>query len=485
MSRMKGRRALFGAGVLSLCAFLMLTGCQRRENVPLPTMPTVEVSAVPSPPPAPDQRVEPVELEDFLEEVNGRRRAIAEGQPIDLSPYTVDHPEQSRTYTEAELETLTTYRGETGALTREELLADVDSCFTLLKTTYGAYDYFGGDEVFAPLMENVKGMLEKLDAPTVADLENALANELAQVVRDGHFRVGTHALRDSFSQEMYYVPGLYFDDPAGRTDDYIRPTIGPDGRICYWYAALSHDGSNLPAEVDGETLAWEKAGRIRSDGTVFRELEQNGVPVLVSRAMWAAAASPKEKQLERLAACGGDYADASFLVFDVMGNGGGDDSYIMDWFRGWTGQDVQRRIAFARRLSQLARYAMPHYIRAGKAGCWSSSAKAGSWIEREGVAFVLTDKGTASSGESAVEFFRTVENTLFVGGPTTGCALVPNNVAFYLPNSSLGLYFGTGLSMTEDVENRDGVGYLPDLWVEPLDARKAVFRLMEYYGLTQ
>lgn len=482
---MKGRRTLFGAGVLSLCVLLMLTGCQRRENVPLPTMPTVEVSAVPSPPPSPAQRIEPVELEDFLEEVNERRRAIAEGQPIDLSLYMVDHPEQSHIYTEAELETLTTYRGEGEELDKEELLADVDSCLTLLKTTYGAYDYFGGDDVFVPLMENVKRTLEKLDAPTTADLENALASELAQVVRDGHFRVGTHALRDSFSQEMYYVPGLYFDDPAGRTEDYLKPTIGPDGRICYWYAALSHDGSDLPAALDGETLAWEKAGTIRSDGTVFKELEQDGVPVLVSRAMWAAAASPKEKQLKRLAACGGDYADAPLLVFDVMGNGGGDDSYIMDWFRGWTGQDVQRRIAFASRLSQLARYAMPRYVRAGEAGCWAVSAKKGSWIEREGVTFVLTDKGTASSGESAVEFFRTVENTLFVGGPTTGCALVPNNVAFYLPNSSLGLYFGTGLSMTEDAENRDGVGFLPDLWVEPLDARKAVFRLMEYYGLTQ
>lgn len=453
--------------------------------MPLPTTPTVEASAAPSPPPSPDQRAEPVELENFLEEVNERRRAIAEGQPIDLSPYMIDHPEQSRIYTEVELETLTTYRGEVGELTREELLADVDSCFTLLKTTYGAYDYFGGDEVFAPLMEGVKEELEAMEAPTVADMENALANALAQVVRDGHFQVGSHALRDSFSQEMYYVPDLYFDDPAGRTADYVKPTIGPDGHICYWYAALSHDGSDLPAALDGETLAWEKAGTIRSDGTVFKELEQDSVPVLVSRAMWAAAASPKEKQLERLAACGGDYADTPVLVFDVMGNGGGDDSYIMDWFRGWTGQDVQRRIAFASRLSQLARYAMPRYVRAGEAGCWAVSAKKGSWIEREGVTFVLTDKGTASSGESAVEFFRTVENTLFVGGPTTGCALVPNNVAFYLPNSSLGLYFGTGMSMTEDAENRDGVGFLPDLWVEPLDARKAVFRLMEYYGLTQ
>lgn len=480
---MKGSRILLGAGILSLCAFLMMTGCQRGGKIPLPTAPTVEVSVVPSPPPSSDREAEPVSLDDFLSEVNERRRAVAEGEPLDLSPYMIDHPEQSHTYTDKEMETLTTYRGEGENLTKEQLLADVDSCFTLLKTTYGAYDYFGGDEVFAPLMAGVKGELEALDAPTAADLEDALADGLSKVVRDGHFQVGSHALRNDFSQEMYYVPGLYFDDPVGRSMDYVKPTVGPDGRICYWYAALSHDGSDLPTELDGETLAWTRAGTIRSDGTIFKELEEDGVPVLVSRAMWAATASPKEKQLERLAVCGGDYADAPLLVFDVMGNGGGDDGYILDWFEGWTGQYDPRRIAFARRLSQLACYVMPSYANYGEPGCWAGNMETGSWIEREGVTFVLTDKGVASSGESAVELFRTVENTLFVGGPTTGCALVPNNAAFYLPNSGLGLYFGTGLSVTGDVENRDGVGFFPDLWVEPQDARKAVFRLMEYYEL--
>lgn len=472
------KRVLAALLAVALCG---LTAC--REERPQPPDPTVQTPVSPSPPPSPDREAVPVSFDDFLDDVNRRRRAVAEGEPLDLSPYMIDHPEQSHTYTDKEMETLTTNRGEGENLTKEQLLADADSCFTLLKTTYGAYDYFGGDEVFAPLMEGVKGELEALEAPTAADLENALANALAQVVRDGHFQVGSHALRDDFSQEMYYVSDLYFDDPAGRTADYVKPTIGPDGRICYWYAALSHDGSDLPGELDGETMSWTRAGIIRSDGTVFKELEEDGVPVLVSRAMRATTASPKEKQLERLAACGGDYADAPLLVFDVRGNGGGSDEHIMNWFEGWTGQNDPRRITFAHRLSQLARYAMPRYADYGEPGCWVIRMKTGSWIEREGLTFVLTDKGVASSGETAVEFFRTVGNTLFVGGPTMGCVLVPNNWAFYLPHSGLGLYFGTGLGMAEDVENRDGVGDLPDLWVEPLDARKAVFRLMEYYGL--
>lgn len=61
-----------------------------------------------------------------------------------------------------------------------------------------------------------------------------------------------------------------------------------------------------------------------------------------------------------------------------------------------------------------------------------------------------------------------------VGIPSGGCALVPNNMHFYLPNTGVELYFGTGLCLIETDENRDGVGYLPDLWVNPVEAPVAV-----------
>ena len=106
-----------------------------------------------------------------------------------------------------------------------------------------------------------------------------------------------------------------------------------------------------------------------------------------------------------------------------------------------------------------------------------------TWVERSGPAFVLQDKGVASSGESAVENFRAAADVLFVGGPTSGMALVPNNATFYLPYSGLPCYFGTGLAFCETDENRDGIGFLPDLWVDPTRAMNLTKKLIEYYGL--
>ena len=54
-------------------------------------------------------------------------------------------------------------------------------------------------------------------------------------------------------------------------------------------------------------------------------------------------------------------------------------------------------------------------------------------------------------------------------------------VNLYLPHSGLQCYFGTGLTFCETDENLDGVGYLPDLWVEPAFFRHTALRFLEIH----
>ena len=113
----------------------------------------------------------------------------------------------------------------------------------------------------------------------------------------------------------------------------------------------------------------------------------------------------------------------------------------------------------------------------------SSSSLEGAWAERSGPVFVLQDKGTGSAGEATVLRFHAAADTLTVGGLTCGAYLAGNNIDLYLPHSGLHCRIGTSLIANETNENRDGVGYLPDLWVEPSTALDAVKRLIDYYGL--
>ena len=146
------------------------------------------------------------------------------------------------------MELLLTPHGPEENLTMEQAREDVETAFTLLRTTYGAYEYFGGDQVFDGLREDALARLEEADPglPLADVVAEALYTVLSPVVRDGHFAVGRRHLIEPYELNTYYVPGVYIDTPAGLSEDYIKPTIGPDGAITYGFFAMSKDGSDLP-----------------------------------------------------------------------------------------------------------------------------------------------------------------------------------------------------------------------------------------------
>lgn len=479
-----------------LLALALLAGCAPAAEPPASPSPTPVSTSTPTPEPTPTpapeptHAPEPVDFREFLDGVNAARKAIAtREEPIELpAEYTPDFSGQNHTFTEEEMERLTTPHEAEENLDKEGLLADVDTFFLLLQTTYGAYYYFGGDDVFLPIRDAVKEELASLEKPTVRDLDDILYKHLSPVLVDGHFSLESHAMRTPHAQYMYYVPNLYLDSAEGAENpDYIKPTIGPDGRICYWYAALSHDGSDLPDTLDGNPLNWNRAFSVNVNGgnaPAFSESEWEGVPVLTSRSMRDRGenADASKQALQRLADCGGEYADSPLLIFDLRDNSGGNDKYINNWFRDWSGAKGGSRSLWILRYSQLSCRLFSHYS-ANYIGAYHVFSSPATWADRSGPVFVLQDKGVASSGESAVENFRTAADVLFVGGPTLGCALTPNNIRLYLPHSGLSCYFGTGLAFCETDENRDGVGFLPDLWVAPAQAMVLTKKLIEYYGL--
>lgn len=459
-----------------------------RRLFPLALSLALLAGCAPAPEPAPEPTPTPaaaVDFHAFLDAVNEKRRAvIEEGEPLDISPWTPDFADQNQTFTDKEMEVLLTPHDPAENLTLEQAREDVETAFTLLRTTYGAYEYFGGDEVFDGLREAALARLEEADPalPLADAVADALYAVLSPVVRDGHFTVGDRHLIGPYELYPYYVPGVYIDDPAGLSEDYVKPTIGPDGAITYGFYALSRDGNDLPGTLGGYELSWTPCEAVGPGHFVFAESEYQGIPTLQSRYM--SADTPEgEAQLERFAACGGEYADAPLLIFDVRSNPGGSDRWFMEWFKGWTGQYAEPRQAGGQRFSQLRRQNPMLSYPEEWMGTWDVYSDPGRWVEREGYTFLLTDGGTASSGETVVEHLHSVENTLVVGTQSGGCALVPNNIHFYLPNTGVELYFGTGLGFHETMENRDGIGYLPDLWVNPPDAMEAVARLCRYYGL--
>ena len=123
-----------------------------RRLFPLALSLALLAGCAPAPEPTPEPTPTPaaaVDFHAFLDAVNEKRRAvIEEGEPLDISPWTPDFAGQNHTFTDGEMEALMTRRNMVDYLPPEKAREDLDVFFTLLRTTYGAYEYFGGDEVF-------------------------------------------------------------------------------------------------------------------------------------------------------------------------------------------------------------------------------------------------------------------------------------------------------------------------------------------------
>ena len=134
-----------------------------RRLFPLALSLALLAGCAPAPEPTPEPTPTPaaaVDFHTFLDAVNERRRAVIEdGEPLDVSDWTPAFADQNTTFTDGEMELLLTPHGPEENLTMEQAREDVETAFTLLRTTYGAYEYFGGDQVFDGLREDALARL--------------------------------------------------------------------------------------------------------------------------------------------------------------------------------------------------------------------------------------------------------------------------------------------------------------------------------------
>ena len=136
-----------------------------RRLFPLALSLALLAGCAPAPEPTPEPTPTPaaaVDFHTFLDAVNEKRRAVIEdGEPLDVSAWTPAFADQNTTFTDGEMELLLTPHGPEENLTMEQAREDVETAFTLLRTTYGAYEYFGGDQVFDGLREDALARLEE------------------------------------------------------------------------------------------------------------------------------------------------------------------------------------------------------------------------------------------------------------------------------------------------------------------------------------
>ncbi|NCB64296.1 MAG: hypothetical protein EOM52_12000, partial [Clostridia bacterium] len=371
---------------------------------------------------------------------------------------------------------------------------DVDLFFRALRSAYGAYWYFGGDEVFLPVKDAVLAELADKPPLTAASVGRILLKHLEPVVKDGGFAIDGASVW-SEDQSMYYVPELYFAEGDTDADAYVRPTIGPDGEVTYCFAALSADGADLPdaATVAGEkkTLNWVKAEADTPDSkSAYETTNTKGIPTLVCRTLSAAEDAQGVKDL--IAAAPQWQKELCFMI-DLRGNNSGEAANAAAWFKAFADSDAPTKNIRLQNCSRLlsaygqstANYNNGSFMDriAANAGTWAIAVTEGGQVPSDSLIFVLQDGQVGGAGEGFLKYLSTLENVIFVGSNSKGDAMMDNEMAFTLPKTGVAVRFSGTLDLFRTTDNSAGTGLLPDLWVPPQDAPEAVARLARCYGL--
>jgi hypothetical protein len=132
---------------------------------------------------------------------------------------------------------------------------------------------------------------------------------------------------------------------------------------------------------------------------------------------------------------------------------------------------------------QLGRWNMPW--QEGDYGEYVVRYFNGKWGKNDTLVFAVQDRNNYSASESTISDLLSIENVVLVGGSTGGTAgpSGATNQYMVLPKTGLYVSFGASLIINPGY-TEDGYCFDPDIWIDPNDAVDAIYRMCQFYGIS-
>lgn len=421
-------------------------------------------------------------------------------------------------------------------LSREEAEGDAKVLFALLRQLYAGYHYFGGDDVFLPLLDE---LLEEIAGqqswPTCSFVE--LARErLGEVIFDNHFVIdgysGDGTFNDPHHTFIWNTPfdrserglyrretGIYVTSVRGyEIDQLFRLTMDEHGDVYYLPIVMrpAREGDRYSLYITFEhgvqrvNLTPTHYERTHPRGASSSLRHQGGIPILDVR--WMANSfnhytHGHQTALGLLAHA--DYLrDTPVFILDLRSNEGGASALSYTWLYRLLGEYVPTNFNWLSILD--TRIEIPPGVSRPDSWYRGLTDRTGfyftyppelteRYLQREPIAdnifftppgardrvvandqlvIVLIDRFTRSAGETFADQFTNIENTLVIGQNTSGSLLTSYSRALYLPSSGMPVIMGRHMLVHPEGTWREGVGLAPDIWVIG-DALTAALALLD------
>ncbi|MCL2579225.1 MAG: S41 family peptidase [Oscillospiraceae bacterium] len=425
------------------------------------------------------------------------------------------------------------YRNE---LSREEAEDDAWVLFTLLRHIYAGYHYFGGDDIFLPLLHDLLQEIagqERWPTPSFVEL---VKKRLGEVIVDNHFVIdgysGDGAFNDPHHTFIWDTPfdrserglfrretGLYVTGVRGyEIDQLFRLTMSEAGDVYYAPIVMRsvQEGDRYSLYITFEhgvqrvDLTPTLYERTHPRGASSSLRYQNEIPILDIR--WMANSfnyyTHGYHTAQSLLAHADSLRDAPVFILDLRSNEGGAAAFSYTWLYRLLGEYVPSNFNWLSifdtdfeipaGLSRPISWYRGFTDRAGLDFAYPPELSE-RYLQREQIAdnifftppeaqdrvvandqliIVLIDRFTRSAGEIFADQFTNIENTLIIGQNTSGSLLTSYNRALYLPGSGVPVIMGRHMLVHPKGTWREGVGLAPDIWVTG-DALTAALALLD------
>jgi predicted small lipoprotein YifL len=391
----------------------------------------------------------------------------------------------------------------------EDAKADAREFFAAIRHFYGGYVYFGGDEVFKPMLEAILAEIAAYGEShdyngqiSSAALGNILHSHLQTAIFDNHFAIGGQRL-GSFA-DFFQNAGLIFDrTPAGfrnretglyvtyvqnhEINELFRLAVNNAGELHYTpiVTLFDHDGIyeiHIKYEDGSEvTTRLHRLATVHSPWSPARLTFREGIPIVTVNTMgFTAHDNSMSVQCARnFLSFAEDLRDEPVIIVDLRTNGGGNGLMGKRWFYALLGEVIPTNFVSL----QAREYTGPweidpenrfHDRREDVEQFWDMRAFEGHILshahDRRIVAndqliIILTGRGTASAAEAMTDLAFNIENTLVIGQNTAGVlAFDLTYSAMHLPRSGVSFGFGRTMTLWPKSHFTEGAGLTPDIW---------------------
>lgn len=417
-------------------------------------------------------------------------------------------------------------------LDRESILQDLDYFFGTMNYSYAGYQYFGGDKAFNTARGNIIKAVDKYKYVITRTVLAKIISENLSFVQDSHFSVDNyrtakkyyylsnndyHIQKDSagffsiFGNEKYYVDKINGDSYK----NYIKPTLAENGILTYEIGTVEPvfeknvkiTFKSVNKHIERLiTLSYRKPDSLSHIG--YDRSEINGITILTNRRMYLL--NENKDELDDFVNDASTLNSLDIFILDIRGNNGGQDTYPINWYKNLTGNypsygpklfcSLGTRLCLQHEFVNLQNgiyrntesrsSELKTSIRQMEAGKlkegWDDIINiSAETYKNKTFVIVLMDGYTASSGESFINYLRSLENVIFIGTNSAGAFLIGNNNLWALPNSGIQIFSGRNINLPPSLKNTDGMGFQPDIWVNSQDIVSRAILFAKKYKIKQ